>query len=234
MKRYYFGALLLCLAAPACAHRGSAEHGSRATQDQTVYQGTSAGRQAAQVYATEPIGPGATDEMWAADAAEYEKMELPKNSQRGATASSGTAMGTGRGESTSAASSYGDPPGTYTQPGTTRGVSPSQGAQGDTEMANEQVTDNQVIAGTSEQGTSSSDRSTTQRIRRALLDNNELSNTAKNVQVVTRDGNISLRGRVLTERERWEVERIARGFAGSGKVDNYLSIKSQPVSGSTY
>jgi osmotically-inducible protein OsmY len=233
MKRYYFGALLLCLAAPACAHRGgTAEHAGRATQDQTVYQGTSAGRQAAEVYATEPIGPGATDEMWAADAAEYEKMELPKNAQRGATASSGTEVGTG--QSTSAATAYGNPPGAHTQPGTTRSVSPSQGTQGDTEMADEQVTDNQVIAGTSDQGTSSSDRSTTQRIRRALLDNNELSNTAKNVQVVTRDGNISLRGRVLTERERWEVERIARGFAGSGKVDNYLSIKSQPVSGSTY
>ncbi len=94
-------------------------------------------------------------------------------------------------------------------------------------MAGEPATDESALAGVGrvEQGASSSDRTTTQRIRRAILNDDSLSYTAKNIEITTRDGNISLRGKVLSEQERWEIERITRGYAGSGKVNNYLDIK---------
>ena len=58
------------------------------------------------------------------------------------------------------------------------------------------------------------------------MNDDSLSYTAKNVEIVTRNGNIALRGKVMSDKERWEIERITRGYAGSGKVDNDLDIKS--------
>jgi len=231
MKRYYFSALLLSLA-PACAHHGTA----RVAPDQTASYNTQEAERAANVYKEEPTGDQARAQAQSdglsgyGDAAEHEKMELPAHSGNDPTASSAaTVIGTGRGESTSAATSYGTPPGAHTAPGSTRAITPTQGTAGIKPMQGEPATDESVVAGvanTPQQGTSSSDRTTTQRIRRAILNDGSLSYTAKNIEIVTSNGNISLRGKVMSEEERWEIERITRGYAGSGKVDNYLDIKS--------
>jgi len=237
MKRYYFSALLLSLAAPACGHHGTqggAQTAARVAPDQTAAYNTQQAERAANVYKEEPTGEAARAQAQAAglsgygDNAEHEKMELPEHSGNDSTASSdATVIGTGRGESATAASSYGNPPGAHTAPGSTRAITPTQGTAGVKPMEGERATDESVVAGVggTEQGTSSSDRTTTQRIRRAILNDDTLSYTAKNVEVLTRNGNISLRGQVISDQERWEIERITRGYAGSGKVDNYLNIK---------
>lgn len=243
MKRYYFSALLLSLAAPACGHHGTqgGQQTARVAPDQTASYNTQQAERAANVFKEEPTGDEAREQAEAdeglpgyGDAAEHEKMELPEHSGNDATASSAaTVIGTGRGESTSAASSYGNPPGAHTAPGSTRAITPTQGTAGIKPMEGERATDESVVAGVAgvagagaTQGASSSDRTTTQRIRRAIMNDDSLSYTAKNVEVITRDGNISLRGKVMSDKERWEIERITRGYAGSGKVDNYLTIKT--------
>ncbi len=200
MNRYRVGALLLCLLLTACSrHReATTSPASHVGYDQTALYDTPKSRTAFKVYAEEPTGPGASAEIQATDAAEYEEMRRSRERRRSATASSGGAIPAQR-ERPSAASPYSEPPKAQPQPGMTK-----------------------------DQGTSASDRATTQRIRRALLEDDFLSESAKSVQVVTRDGNILLRGQVMSERERWEVERTARGFAGKGKVDNHLTIQEQP------
>ncbi len=225
MKRDYFSALLLSLV--ACSHQGN----QRVAPDQTASYNTQQAERAANVFKEEPTGEAAraqAEGLSAGEAAEHEKMQLPAHREDEPTASStATVIGTGRGESASPAPSYGTPPGSHTAPGATRAITPTQGTAGIKPMAGEPATDESALAGVGrvEQGTSSSDRTTTQRIRRAILNDDSLSYTAKNIEITTRDGNISLRGKVLSEQERWEIERIPRGYAGSGKVDNYLDIK---------
>jgi len=247
MKRYNFGALLLCLAVPACSHQASNET-TKIANDQTMPAETAQADENAGVYTEARTGTQEHSQSINAlpgDQAEIEKMQVPEHNpaQQGATASSssGGEIISASGSRTTAATSYGNPPGSHTQPGTTKALRPAQGASSTTLMKNEVVTDESAPGGdsalvggpgtsggaaASEQGTSSSDRTTTTRIRRAIMDDDSLSYTAKNVQVVTRNGNITLRGQVMTDKERWEIERITRGYAGSGKVDNDLTIKN--------
>jgi osmotically-inducible protein OsmY len=77
-----------------------------------------------------------------------------------------------------------------------------------------------------EQGTSEADRRIRQEIRRALIEDDSLSFTAKNIQIITRDGNVVLRGQVMNNKERKRIEEIARERAGVGSVDNRLQLKS--------
>ncbi|MFT3925346.1 MAG: BON domain-containing protein [Myxococcales bacterium] len=301
MKRYYFGALLLCLAAPACNRQqpqpqhvastleangaeyqerynpvySEAETPAQARSDQALgmgadgmrdadsaeYEkmdmplhqgqratapnstgGTSASQQpqsAAQARSDQALGVGANG-MRDADSAEYEKMDMPLHQEQRATASnsSDVIIDTGRGTSTTADVTFGNPPGALTGPGTTKAVSPTQGTSSSQVMGGEPVVDESAIGRNNDlqQGKSEGDRLTTQRIRRAIRNDDALSYTAKNVQVTTKDGNISLRGLVMSDKERWQVERLARGYAGSGKVDNYLAIKGaeRVTDGSSY
>jgi|GEM_PF-850998 len=248
MKRYYFGALLLCLAAPACAHqqapRNMAESDSygsgaeRAGENNSVYSEAEIGSRArAQQQAQQSANQGMTRDGNATS----EQMDMPVHREQRATASSSADVidDTGRVPTGTATSSYGNPPGAYTGSGTTRAITPSQGTSSGQQGTGAQVVDEEAKvvneapigrAASVAQGTSHADRQTTARIRRAIMDDDALSYTAKTVQVTTRDGNIALRGQVLSDKERWQVERISRGYAGSGKVDNYLSIKSPQVS----
>jgi osmotically-inducible protein OsmY len=68
------------------------------------------------------------------------------------------------------------------------------------------------------------DRQLTQKIRRAITDNNSLSTYAHNVKIISQDGMVTLKGPVRTEDEKTALEAKATAIAGSGKVTNELSV----------
>lgn len=75
-----------------------------------------------------------------------------------------------------------------------------------------------------DQGNKRSDIETTARIRSAVVDRDGLSTTAKNVKIVTRDGQITLRGPVSTEEEKRVIADIAAKAAPEGRINNQLEV----------
>jgi osmotically-inducible protein OsmY len=75
-----------------------------------------------------------------------------------------------------------------------------------------------------DQGNSQQDIELSAEIRQRILRNKELSVDARNVKVITRDGNVTLRGPVASSAERDLVQRIARDVAGPDHVSDLLEI----------
>lgn len=69
------------------------------------------------------------------------------------------------------------------------------------------------------------DRDLTANIRKALVDNKELSTYAHNVKIVSRNGMVTLKGPVRSEDEKKAVEATAAEIAGTGKVKSMISVK---------
>lgn len=65
----------------------------------------------------------------------------------------------------------------------------------------------------------------TQQIRQAVMANDALSFTAKNVKIITAGGKVTLRGPVKTAEERAAIEAAARRVAGVTQVDNQIEVK---------
>ena len=76
-----------------------------------------------------------------------------------------------------------------------------------------------------DQSNSSADLRITQAIRRALIKDRELSTTAKNIKVITANGQVTLRGPVESAQEKARVDQIAKSAAGSAQFDNQLDVK---------
>ena len=76
-----------------------------------------------------------------------------------------------------------------------------------------------------DQSNSSADLKITQNIRRALMKERELSTMAKNIKVVTANGQVTLRGPVKTTQEKAKVDQIARSTAGGAQIDDQLDVK---------
>jgi len=76
-----------------------------------------------------------------------------------------------------------------------------------------------------DQSNNSADLRITQAIRRALMKDRELSTTAKNIKVVTANGQVTLRGPVKTVQEKAKVDQIARSAAGGAQIDDQLEVK---------
>jgi len=76
-----------------------------------------------------------------------------------------------------------------------------------------------------EQGRSPADRELTQKIRKALVDDKDLSTYAHNVKVVTKDGMVRLIGPVRSEEEKAAIESKAAAIAGPSNVKNELTVK---------
>jgi hyperosmotically inducible periplasmic protein len=76
-----------------------------------------------------------------------------------------------------------------------------------------------------DQGNSQSDLDITQRIRQAVMKDDTLSFTAKNVKIITRDGKVVLRGAVKSYEERLAIESAAKNVAGQGNVQSELEVK---------
>ncbi len=76
-----------------------------------------------------------------------------------------------------------------------------------------------------DQSNSSADLKVTQDIRRALMKDSELSMTAKNIKIVTADGQVTLRGPVNTAQEKTKIAQIAKSAAGGAQVVDQLDVK---------
>ena len=68
------------------------------------------------------------------------------------------------------------------------------------------------------------DRAITQKIRKALHDDNSLSTYAHNVKIITQDGKVTLRGPVRSDEEKASIEAKAVAVAGAGNVTNQLEV----------
>src|SRR5205814_430992 len=75
------------------------------------------------------------------------------------------------------------------------------------------------------QSNSSADIKITQAIRRALMKDRELSMTAKNIKVITANGQVTLRGPVKTAQEKAKIDQLARSAAGGAQIDDQLDVK---------
>lgn len=76
-----------------------------------------------------------------------------------------------------------------------------------------------------DQSNSSADLKITQAIRRALMNDSELSVTAKNIKIITNNGQVTLRGPVKNAQEKAKIDQLARSSAGGGKIDDQLDVK---------
>src|SRR6266481_6719206 len=76
-----------------------------------------------------------------------------------------------------------------------------------------------------DQSNSSADSKTTQAIRRALMKDRELSTTAKNIKVITANGQVTLRGPVKSAQEKAKADQIAKSAAGGAQIDNQLDVE---------
>jgi len=77
-----------------------------------------------------------------------------------------------------------------------------------------------------DQSEKEADRTLTQRIRQAVVEDDSLSATAKNIKIITRDGVVTLRGPVNNPQEKEKIEAKAEQIAGAKNVDNQLEVKS--------
>jgi osmotically-inducible protein OsmY len=78
-----------------------------------------------------------------------------------------------------------------------------------------------------DQGGSPQDREMTRKIRRELVQSNNLSSTAKNVKIITENGKVTIRGPVDSEQEKEAIKAIAEKAAGQGNVTDQLEPKNR-------
>lgn len=71
------------------------------------------------------------------------------------------------------------------------------------------------------------DRDTTQKIRKAIVDDKTLSTYAHNVKVIAKDGKVTLRGPVRSETEKQTVAQMASAVVGADNVTNELTVEPQ-------
>jgi osmotically-inducible protein OsmY len=69
-----------------------------------------------------------------------------------------------------------------------------------------------------------SDRAVTQKIRKAIHEDQSLSSYAHNIKVITQDGKVTLRGPVRSEEEKSNLEAKAVSVAGQENVTNQLDV----------
>lgn len=69
-----------------------------------------------------------------------------------------------------------------------------------------------------------SDRAITQKIRKAIREDKNLSIYAHNIKIITEDGKVTLRGPVRSEEEKDSLETKAVAVAGADNVTDHLEI----------
>jgi hyperosmotically inducible protein len=77
-----------------------------------------------------------------------------------------------------------------------------------------------------DQSESPEDIKVTAAIRRAVVAENSLSMTAKNVKIITLNGMVTLRGPVNSADEKATIAKLAQSAAGAAKIDNQLEVKA--------
>jgi osmotically-inducible protein OsmY len=74
-------------------------------------------------------------------------------------------------------------------------------------------------------GTDPADIELAARIRKALVDDSRLSTLGKNVVVVVKVGDVTLRGKVPSAEERSHIYDLASAVSGVNSVDNQLEVQ---------
>ncbi len=77
-----------------------------------------------------------------------------------------------------------------------------------------------------DQSNTPEDLKITQAIRQAVVKDQSLTMTAKNVKIITAGGQVTLRGPVNSAEEKMKIEAFAKAAAGNAKVDNQLEVKA--------
>ena len=75
-----------------------------------------------------------------------------------------------------------------------------------------------------QQAETPADREMTKKVRKALMDDKNLSTYAHNVKVISRDGKVWLRGPVNSDEEKSAIESKAAEVAGHDNVVNQLRV----------
>ena len=76
-----------------------------------------------------------------------------------------------------------------------------------------------------QQKSNRSDRDITQQIRQSIIKDKSLSTYAHNVKIITQNGQVTLKGPVRNESEKEAIASKASDVAGTGKVNNQLTVK---------
>ncbi|HZU29144.1 MAG TPA: BON domain-containing protein [Bryobacteraceae bacterium] len=82
-----------------------------------------------------------------------------------------------------------------------------------------------------QQKENSSDREIARKIRRAVVEDKNLSTYAHNVKIVVHNGAVTLKGPVHSEEEKRAIEAKAAEVAGADKVTNRISVKGDKAEG---
>ena len=67
-------------------------------------------------------------------------------------------------------------------------------------------------------------------IRRAVVGDDSLSMSAKNVKIIAENGMVTLRGPVKTAKEKATIAKLAREAAAGAKIDNQLEVEAKDKS----
>ena len=85
---------------------------------------------------------------------------------------------------------------------------------------------NQQTLTPGDQSETEEDRKLTQAIRQAVMKEDSLTMTAKNVKIITAQGKVTLRGPVNSAEEKTKINDLAKAAAGKVPVDNQLEVKT--------
>ena len=85
----------------------------------------------------------------------------------------------------------------------------------------------QQVVTADQQSNAPSDRTITQKIRKALMADKSLSTYAHNVKIITQEGMVTLKGPVKSEDEKQKVVAAATQVVNANKIDNQLTVKSE-------
>ncbi|MDX2052852.1 MAG: BON domain-containing protein [Polyangiaceae bacterium] len=77
-----------------------------------------------------------------------------------------------------------------------------------------------------DQGGSEADRTITQMIRQAVIKEDSLSMTSKNIKIITVNGVVTLRGPVSGAEQKSTIASIAQRTNGVQRIDNQLEIST--------
>jgi hyperosmotically inducible protein len=71
------------------------------------------------------------------------------------------------------------------------------------------------------------DREITRQIRRSITQDKDLSTYARNIKIITQNGNVTLRGPVRSVEEKKNIEAKANGIAGADHVKSEIQIAKE-------
>jgi len=118
----------------------------------------------------------------------------------------------------------------YASQGQQATPAPSQAASDSTAADNTERNSSEQNKSTEtseQQSNSKDDLVLTQQIRQAIIKDGSLSMNGKNVKIIARDGQVSLKGPVDSQQEKDTISAKAGEIAGKDKVDNQLEVKAK-------